>query len=86
MKSLIYYIKEALKINSKTKVIKTNYKYFPKTKEELIENGAEYTIDNPNPVFEVELKDFKHAQLGINRSTRDESVYFKVTKKKRKLI
>ena len=43
----------------------------------------EYTIDNPNPKFEVELKDFKHAQLGINRSTRNESVYFKVTKKKR---
>ena len=43
----------------------------------------EYTIDNPNPKFEVELKDLKHAQLGINRSTRNESVYFKVTKKKR---
>ena len=36
MKSIKNYISEALKINSKTKVIKTNYKYFPKTKEELI--------------------------------------------------
>ena len=35
MKSIKQHIKEALKINSKSKVIKTNYKYFPKTKEEL---------------------------------------------------
>lgn len=43
----------------------------------------EYTIDNPNPDFQVELKDFKHAQLGINRATKNEGVYFKVTKKNR---
>ena len=36
MKSIKNYINEALKINSKSKVIKT-YNYFPKTKEELID-------------------------------------------------
>ena len=36
MKSLIYYIKEALKINSKSKIKKTNYNVYPKTRLELI--------------------------------------------------
>ena len=35
MKSIKQHIKEALKINSKSKVIRNEYKYFPETKEEL---------------------------------------------------
>ena len=37
MKSIKQHINEALKINSKSKVVKTDFKYFPKTKDELKE-------------------------------------------------
>ena len=37
MKSIKHYINEALKINSKSKVVNTVYNYFPKDKSELID-------------------------------------------------
>jgi surface protein len=46
MKSIKQHIYEALKINSKSKVVKNDYKYFPKTKNELIENIREHFKNN----------------------------------------
>jgi hypothetical protein len=38
---------------------------------------------NPNPTFKVELINFKKNQFSINKSTINESVYFKINKNKR---
>jgi len=50
--------------------------YQTKKKKEII-------FSNPNPVFEVELIDYKKNQLSISKSTINESIYFKVAKNKR---
>ena len=39
--------------------------------------------DNSNPTFEVELIDYKKSQLGINKSSLGEPIYFKKGKNKR---
>ena len=46
MKSIKYYINEALKINSKSKVVNTVYNYFPKDKSELIDIIVEHFENN----------------------------------------
>ena len=68
---VIFYLKNTSNKNSLT---------LPNTKKIV---NVESSKDNFNPHFEIELVDFKKAQLGINKSSLGENIIFKKNKNKR---